>query len=422
MESVKALRSLFILSVFQICLFAGAEERYLLYDYNPGEGFNLRRDVYIRIANLVKYLNTKQDWTLVLPPWGGIGYHWRDQNFDQSRIPWSKFFDVKSLNVHTKVIEYEEYIELMGEPVIEEVWYLQGYAEGIDFDNFVDKADERPCIDAPVYQSDDEGKYRGWFWGYEETYAKNFKCVSVQGYAKTIAEPLIEKNTTAKSVMIDRAENLLHDMYGGKDYWDARRSMVFSKQLVKVAEEFRKTHLDSDDGKDKTTMSDNWTENRKKNGDALGGPYIAAHLRRKDFLYARENDVPGLEKVARVLKDLCSEYQVDKVFIATDGTEEDMQKLQKLLPNMVRFKPTSEQNKKYKKGGVAIIDQIICSHARYFIGTHESTFTFRITEEREIFGFPVKTTYNRFCGEDVEKCDQITHWKIVWDDDKELWR
>ena len=41
-------------------------------------------------------------------------------------------------------------------------------------------------------------------------------------------------------------------------------------------------------------------------------------------------------------------------------------------------------------GGIAIIDQLIASHAKYFIGSYESTFSFRIQEEREIMGFPAK--------------------------------
>ncbi len=32
-------------------------KKYLFYDINPSEGFNLRRDVYIRIANLISSLN-----------------------------------------------------------------------------------------------------------------------------------------------------------------------------------------------------------------------------------------------------------------------------------------------------------------------------------------------------------------------------
>lgn len=50
------------LFVLSLCIIVLADEspapskRYLLYDCNPGEGFNLRRDVYIRMANLVKEL------------------------------------------------------------------------------------------------------------------------------------------------------------------------------------------------------------------------------------------------------------------------------------------------------------------------------------------------------------------------------
>ena len=33
--------------------------KYLTYDVNESEGFNLRRDVYIRMANMVDYLNRK---------------------------------------------------------------------------------------------------------------------------------------------------------------------------------------------------------------------------------------------------------------------------------------------------------------------------------------------------------------------------
>lgn len=35
------------------------DQRYLLYEINFGEGFNLRRDVYMRVASLVKHLRKK---------------------------------------------------------------------------------------------------------------------------------------------------------------------------------------------------------------------------------------------------------------------------------------------------------------------------------------------------------------------------
>lgn len=87
--------------------------RYLLYDVNPPEGFNLRRDVYIRMASLLKTLRKEGDWVLVLPPWGRL-YHWQSPDIHQVRIPWGEFFSITSLQANIPVIEYEEFIA--GEP------------------------------------------------------------------------------------------------------------------------------------------------------------------------------------------------------------------------------------------------------------------------------------------------------------------
>ncbi len=48
---------------------------------------------------------------------------------------------------------------------------------------------------------------------------------------------------------------------------------------------------------------------------------------------------------------------------------------------------------------------------RYFIGT-ESTFSFRIQEEREILGFPEETTFNVFCPNEEVSCKGSTRWTI----------
>lgn len=75
-----------------------------------------------------------------------------------------------------------------------------------------------------------------------------------------------------------------------------------------------------------------------------------------------------------------------------------MQELkQHLEPNyqLMLYRPTHEIRKRIREGGVAIVEQIICSRAKYFIGSYESTFSFRIQEEREILNFPPETTFNR---------------------------
>jgi peptide-O-fucosyltransferase len=82
-----------------------------LYGVNPGEGFNLRRDVHMRAANLVRQLRERgHNFVLVLPPWGGL-YHWQSRNIgEQARLRWSLFFDVASMQRFVPTIELEDWL------------------------------------------------------------------------------------------------------------------------------------------------------------------------------------------------------------------------------------------------------------------------------------------------------------------------
>ncbi|KAJ7427902.1 GDP-fucose protein O-fucosyltransferase 2 [Willisornis vidua] len=350
--------------------------RYLLYDVNPPEGFNLRRDVYIRIASLVKTLQKSENWVLVLPPWGRL-YHWQSPDILQVRLPWSQFFDVPSLNRNIPVIEYEQFLAESGGPFIEQVYVLQGYAEGWKEGTWEEKIDERPCIDQLMYSKDKHEYYR---------------CLEgppLHIYSQKGAVPCLVNLKT-------------------------RRSMVFAPHLRAVGDEFRKKHLQSTDEADRTHYKEDWTQMKVKTGTALGGPYLGVHLRRRDFIWGHREDVPSLQGAVKKIHSLLEMLKLEKVFVATDAVEEEIELLKKLLPEMVRFEPSWEELELYKDGGLAVIDQWICAHARYFIGTSVSTFSFRIHEEREILGFDPKTTYNRFCGETEKNCEQPTHWKIVY--------
>ncbi|XP_076723953.1 GDP-fucose protein O-fucosyltransferase 2 isoform X2 [Callospermophilus lateralis] len=300
-----------------------------------------------------------------------------------------------------------------GGPFIDQVYVLQGYAEGWKEGSWEEKVDPRPCLEPLLYSQDKHEYYRGWFWGYEETRGLNVSCLSIQGSASTIA-PVLLKNTSARSVMLDRAENFLHDHYGGKDYWDTRRSMVFAKHLRVVGDAFRSRYLNSTDATDRIPFEEDWTKMKVEPGSSLGGPYLAVHLRRKDFIWGHRKDVPSLEGAVRKIRSLMKTHRLHRVFVATDAIRTEYEELKKLLPKMVTFEPSWEELELYKDGGVAIIDQWICSHARFFIGTSVSTFSFRIHEEREILGLDPKTTYNRFCGDQEKACEQPSHWEIAY--------
>uniref|UniRef100_A0A8C9JW21 GDP-fucose protein O-fucosyltransferase 2 n=1 Tax=Panthera tigris altaica TaxID=74533 RepID=A0A8C9JW21_PANTA len=355
--------------------------RYLLYDVNPPEGFNLRRDVYIRVASLLKTLLKTEEWVLVLPPWGRL-CHWQSPDIHQVRIPWSDFFDLPSLNRNIPVVEYEQFIAGEAAEVVVRTHVHLGFT-GFLCEN---QRTEAPGI---LFS-------RGWFWGYEETRALNVSCLSVQGSASIMA-PVLLRNTSARSVMLDRAENLLHDHYGGKEYWDTRRSMVFAKHLRAVGDEFRSKYLNSTDEADRIPFEEDWTKMKVKLGSSLGGPYLAVHLRRKDFIWGHREDVPSLDGAVKKIRGLMKTHQLDKVFVATDAVRKG---------TWLRLRPRPT----HREGGLCVT----VPRGRFFIGTSVSTFSFRIHEEREILGLDPRTTYNRFCGDLEEACEQPTHWKVAY--------
>jgi peptide-O-fucosyltransferase len=222
---------------------------YFLYDINHGEGFNLRRDVYIRMANLVNKLrehtSPESNWILVLPPWGPL-YHWFSYNLQRTQIPWSLFFDITSLSHFVPIIEFEDFLRLSTSTsmiTIPYVYTLQHFSEGWG-ENFEEKLEVRKCNEETIYEKRNDNYYYGWFFGYENRVrAKQFQCLSAQGFVTILVDFLfnnitwsqdINEEHIVKSVMFDRAETLLHVDYGGYNYWRARRSMRYAKRLINL--------------------------------------------------------------------------------------------------------------------------------------------------------------------------------------------
>ena len=98
--------------------------------------------------------------------------------------------------------------------------------------------------------------------------------------------------------------------------------MRFAPRLYELANAFRKTELNSDDFSDGTIMLDDWRDEEPRRTVAKGGPYVCGHLRRQDFLRGRSNDVPSLKFAAKQLKKQLKRYELETVFIASDGSDE----------------------------------------------------------------------------------------------------
>ncbi|XP_044591061.1 GDP-fucose protein O-fucosyltransferase 2 isoform X1 [Cotesia glomerata] len=381
-------------------------KRYILYDVNQPEGFNLRRDVYIRIAVFIKSLinhDHKYQWHLVLPPWSNL-YHWKSNTIKQKQLPWSLFFDIESLNKYVKVIELYEFIEEYNGSTVDKVFVLQNDPKMFETGDFKDKNKIVECNKVRLN--------RELFWGYNNITANEIICIEFHGTASQLVVNL--NPSVDKSFMFDHMEIPLHDYYGSVDFWLARRSMRYNKELYEIANEFRKKYLNSTDKNDKTIRPPDWKDEKSKR-NAVGGPYLAIHLRRGDFLIGRSDTVPTIKNAANQVIKKLKKLELKTVFVATDAENSEYIELTKHLTgyNVYKYLPTEYHKNKFKDGGIAIIDQIISSHAKYFIGTYESTFTFRIQEDREILGLPIKSTFNTFCGK--KKCPKSSQWTIIYE-------
>uniref|UniRef100_A0A2A4KA84 GDP-fucose protein O-fucosyltransferase 2 n=1 Tax=Heliothis virescens TaxID=7102 RepID=A0A2A4KA84_HELVI len=361
-------------------------KKLIFYDVNPPEGFNLRRDVYMRFAIMISEAQKrgKSNWELVLPPWYNL-YHWKTDR--RTPTPWSKFFDVKSLKSFAPVVEMHEIFSRSKKKVLEidTLYILENFEDA--FENGV--FEER-------WELIGECDHEGLFWGYSNVTAKEVLCVKFQGKNSKLWE-LVALHPHDKKIMFAHGEIPLHDSYGTKTYWDCRKSMKYNRNLVKIAKKYIKQYLNCD--------TDQCTT------------YLSVHWRRQDFARSRGNDVPSITgTVKQIHKALKKLPNIKKVFIATDASMSELNNLEKELSSLGYeihfFLPSTAMIEEYGDGGIAIIDQIICSHAVHFIGTHESTFTFRIQEEREILGFDSSTTFNRLCP-DMGHCERVSKWTIV---------
>lgn len=57
-------------------------------------------------------------------------------------------------------------------------------------------------------------------------------------------------------------EIALHDEYGSKEYWKARRSMRYNSELYDIAKNYRKIYLNSTDENDNTDRPTDWTKEK----------------------------------------------------------------------------------------------------------------------------------------------------------------
>lgn len=240
---------------------------YILYSVNPVEGFNLRRDVYLRMAIFVRNLRKVKGYEnshLVLPVFHHL-YHWKAQ-FRQSNIFWNHFFDLPSLKMFTSILDMWEFFDIIHSTTnndyleINEVYKLQHFENMFENGVFVDKFEEAACT------RHDYDNYH--YMEYYNITENNINCISFQGSVmllKDILEQYKEKyhkSGTPRIVLFAHAETALHEFFGDDEYWMARRSMRFNKNLQIIANAFRADFFGSTDEKDLVQRPELWTDEK----------------------------------------------------------------------------------------------------------------------------------------------------------------
>lgn len=119
--------------------------------------------------------------------------------------------------------------------------------------------------------------------------------------------------------MFDRAEVILWDSYGDKNFWTARQSLQFASRLQEIAFDFLTKHgLSPSINISQLGLS---STNNSETRLSLRREYLSLHLRRADFMLGRlASELPTIPSTARQIMSQLRILGLAEVFIATDAT------------------------------------------------------------------------------------------------------
>jgi len=347
-----------------------------LYGVNFAEGFNLRREVFIRVALTVQSM--KDRWMIVLPPWSALR-HWSNTNNGRlTALNWRSLFDLDKLRDGVHVMEYEEYVtkfghrvdyavslqrnplsvEQMNDPVVttapSTIYSVVTPCDNSDYQLKVEKnTDSTRELYPTVITTPEYGALR----------AKHFECARAFAYPSQIARYL--QALPCKSLLVGRYEMV----HWGPEYFGAARTgiirkMAFAPPLIDIGNRFIQEHF----------------------SDALGKrvPYLSVHFRRTDFVYAHRETVPTLAVAATQIRRLATEKGLHRIFIASDMMDKEFEELHGLL-DFVHFQRTREPSALHD-AHVAAIEQWIAANGEFFIGTEHSSYSNTIRHEMSNLG------------------------------------
>lgn len=344
---------------------------WILYDVKDGEGFYLQKNVFYRMALTVAILNQNFQErnesklaALVLPPFCNIS-HWSFNK--ERRLRWSKFYRI-NLN-RILILEYDTLKALIGSVVFET------NVVGINFNwsyNSVEKNDFFQIYNrSEVYRN----KYFDSNCNFDK-YIKNGKTVFA-GYCEYIRITNLFCLNYYKLMRSKEISNSIYELNKLNKQWKGLSCFLIKHAdgiLVAWPWELKKYELlDTLQHSDYIKMKSNLY--MSKNAFFFKKAFIGIHLRRKDFVIVRNNEIPTFNQVFERVTEISRKLKIKHLLISTDGDEQEKKLLKDLFKNSgitlhiidVYFEP--------EDGIMSAISQYILLKAKYFIGTKDSRFS-----------------------------------------------
>ncbi|SPJ10167.1 GDP-fucose protein O-fucosyltransferase 2, putative [Plasmodium sp. DRC-Itaito] len=340
------------------------KKKYIMYDVNIGEGFNLQKEIFYRLS-LVTYNLNKNDnmniYYLVLPPWCYVT-HWKRKK--GNNITWDYFFNTDIMKKVIPIIEYEEYKKLYGnysDIMINSKYILDNYKEK----SFIILPFEECNIKANSFKhfcKKCEYKYNVIYSGYCATIStKRSECYSysmISNYFITsILENLFLYNIT--SVLIKQSTNILVPFVNELYESNIEDILLFNNKLL--------------------SYGNNYISNILKTNH-----YISSHLRYNDFRYISRYNVPPIHIALLKLLYIMFIHNCDLIFIASDEKVQIQKIIHKDFNQYKKHFYFYNNKNNLHEGEFAIIEQWICTRSYIFIGNIFSRFTMHINWERHL--------------------------------------
>ncbi|EUD67916.1 hypothetical protein C922_01528 [Plasmodium inui San Antonio 1] len=348
------------------------KKKYVLYDVNIGEGFNLQKEVLYRVALAVYYLNKEERtnvYYLVLPPWCYVT-HWGMQE-THNRIKWDLFFNLKALQNVIPVMEYTEYEGQFG-PHAD---YILSYRHAIEDWSKRKEKKSFQVVDIDKCNVKDyklkKNLCKNCDHKYSVVYSGN--CTNVKGkktecfefffitsyFVSSTLSDIFHYDTD--SVLIKHGSSILVAFMNELEEANLEDVLPYSEYLINEGNQFV----------EKTFKSSN--------------NYISCHLRYTDFRKIAKYDVSPVAISLLKLLYIMFLRKSDIIFVSTDEKKEVKKVIDRQFPQFKHFFFFYE-NEKLHTGQVAIVDQWICTRSGTFVGNIFSRFSIHIKWERSLIG------------------------------------